>query len=38
MPRVVGGVRAAESRTLLERWATAHPGEGGFVRDVLAGA
>lgn len=36
MPRVVGGVRSAESRALLERWATAHPDEAeGFVRDLL---
>jgi tRNA(Arg) A34 adenosine deaminase TadA/phosphoglycolate phosphatase-like HAD superfamily hydrolase len=36
MPRVVGGVRSAESRDLLEQWATAHPDEAeGFVRDLL---
>jgi len=36
MPRVVGGVRAEESRDVLERWATAHPdAAGGFVRDLL---
>jgi tRNA(Arg) A34 adenosine deaminase TadA len=37
MPRVVGGVKAGESRALLARWLGAQPeGEGGFVRDLLS--
>ncbi|MEP0548369.1 MAG: HAD hydrolase-like protein [Rhodothermales bacterium] len=37
MPRIVGGVKAGESRALLERWLASQPeGEGGFVRDLLS--
>jgi hypothetical protein len=38
MPRIVGGVLAAESRTLFERWLDMHRGEpqAAFVEQLLA--